>query len=177
MTPDGSSRLIIAHPNRPPYDADFSRALDARLRGIAAQQNETSQPPLSVEFAGGHRIAVETEAFIRRESIMNTVGALALILPLLYLLFRALGWWRWISTFSPFVIVVLRPLWFRRVTLSAAAPFAACSSGWCRCVVLLYVSHRPRSRRRCLRTRRWKLQSNHRKACCADVDDCCDFYA
>jgi predicted RND superfamily exporter protein len=89
LTPDGSSRLIIAHPNRPPYNADFSRALDARLRSIAARQSDTSLPPLRVEFAGGHRIAVETEAFIRRESIVNTVGALALILPLLFLLFRS----------------------------------------------------------------------------------------
>ena len=32
VTPDGSSRLVIARPSRPPYDAEFSRALDARLR-------------------------------------------------------------------------------------------------------------------------------------------------
>ena len=67
VTQDGSSRLVIARPRRPPYDADFSRALDARLTSIAAQQSNI-EPALRVEMAGGHRIAVETEAFIRRES-------------------------------------------------------------------------------------------------------------
>ena len=145
VTPDGSSRLIIAHPSRPPYDADFSRALDARLRIIAAEQSETSLPPLSVEFAGGHRIAVETEAFIRRESIVNTVGALALILPLLYLLFRS----PWLVAVGSLpsalsLIVVLGLFGFAGVTLSAAATGSAAMlfglgvDG----VVLLYVSHR-----------------------------------
>ena len=36
VTPDGHSRLVIARPKRPPYDAAFSRALDARLREIEA---------------------------------------------------------------------------------------------------------------------------------------------
>ena len=47
-------------------------------------------PPMQVEFAGGHRIAVETEAVVKRESIFNSVGSLALILPLLFLVFRSL---------------------------------------------------------------------------------------
>ena len=34
VTPDGHSRLVIARPKRPPYDAEFSRALDTRLREI-----------------------------------------------------------------------------------------------------------------------------------------------
>jgi hypothetical protein len=73
VTSDGRSRLVIARPKRPPYDAEFSRALDARLTAIAASvsattaaglhgDNDDSQPPMRVEFAGGHRIAVETEA-------------------------------------------------------------------------------------------------------------------
>lgn len=143
VTPDGSSRLIIAHPNRPPYDAQFSRALDARLRGFADE--DTALPPLRVEFAGGHRIAVETEAFVRRESIVNTLGSLALILPLLYLLFRS----PWLvavgslpSTLS--LAVVLGAYGFAGTRLSAAATGSAAMlfglgiDG----VVLLYVSHR-----------------------------------
>jgi len=142
MTPDGSSRLIMAHPSRPPYDARFSRALDARLRTLA---EDKSLPPLRVEFAGGHRIAVETEAFVRRESIVNTVGSLALILPLLYLLFRS----PWLvavgslpATLS--LVVVLGVYGFAGTTLSAAATGSAAMlfglgiDG----VVLLYVSHR-----------------------------------
>jgi predicted RND superfamily exporter protein len=144
ITPDGSSRLVIARPNRPPYDAEFSRALDARLRDISAQQTE-AEPALRVEMAGGHRIAVETEAFIRRESIVNTLGSLALILPLLYLVFRS----TWLVMVGPLpsalsLLVVLGILGFTGATLSAAATGSAAMlfglgvDG----VVLLYVSHR-----------------------------------
>jgi predicted RND superfamily exporter protein len=151
VTPDGSSRLIVAHPTRPPYDAEFSRALDLRLRTIAAEQKadekdeDASFPPLRVQFAGGHRIAVETEAFVRRESIMNTVGSLALILPLLYLLFRS----PWLVAVGSLpsalsLIAVLGAYGFAGVTLSAAATGSAAMlfglgvDG----VVLLYASHR-----------------------------------
>jgi predicted exporter len=143
VTPDGASRLIIAHPRRPPYDAEFSRALDARLRAFADE--DRSLAPLRVEFAGGHRIAVETEAFVRRESIVNTAGSLALILPLLYLLFRS----PWLvavgslpSTLS--LAVVLGAYGFAGTRLSAAATGSAAMlfglgiDG----VVLLYVSYR-----------------------------------
>jgi predicted RND superfamily exporter protein len=142
VTPDGSMRLIIAHPTRPPYDAAFSRALDARLRRIAAE--DTSGSRLGVQFAGGHRIAVETEAFVRRESIENTVVSLALILPLLYLLFRS----PWLVAVGSLpsalsLVVVLGIYGFAGATLSAAATGSAAMlfglgvDG----VVLLYVSH------------------------------------
>ncbi|HEY0284715.1 MAG TPA: MMPL family transporter [Vicinamibacterales bacterium] len=153
VTPDGSSRLVIAYPKRPPYDAEFSRALDARLRSMTAQQNEAStnsdaadtRPALQVELAGGHRIAVETEAFIRRESIVNTFGSLALILPLLFFVFRS----TWLVIVGPLpsalsLIVVLGIFGFTGATLSAAATGSAAMlfglgvDG----VVLLYVSHR-----------------------------------
>ena len=153
VTPDGSSRLVIAHPARPPYDAAFSRALDARLGTIGAQQAEAlrddntgdARPALRVELAGGHRIAVETEAFIRRESIVNTVGSLALILPLLYFVFRS----TWLVVVGSLpsalsLIVVLGISGFTGATLSAAATGSAAMlfglgvDG----VVLLYVSHR-----------------------------------
>jgi predicted RND superfamily exporter protein len=153
VTPEGSSRLVIAHPSRPPYDAAFSRALDTRLRSIGAQQTEASRegdagdarPALQVELAGGHRIAVETEAFIRRESIVNTLGSLALILPLLYFSFRS----TWLVVVGSLpsalsLIVVLGIFGFTGVTLSAAATGSAAMlfglgvDG----VVLLYVSHR-----------------------------------
>ena len=88
---------MIAQPARPPYDAQFSRALFARLDAISAQVRAGVEadpaadrpPPVGVQFAGGHRIALETESVVRRESISNTVGSLALILPLLFLVFRS----------------------------------------------------------------------------------------
>jgi uncharacterized protein len=155
VTSDGRRRLVIAYPKRPPYDAAFSRALDARLRNIHATIRETAtdppedaleaRPPLRVEFAGGHRIAVETEAFVRSESIMNTIGSLALILPLLYIVFRS----PWLVAVGALpsalsLIVVLGLLGVSGATLSAAATGSAAMlfglgvDG----VVLLYVAHR-----------------------------------
>src|SRR5688572_25846360 len=99
VTPDSQRRLVLARPRRPPYDAEFSHALDERLRQIAAaigqgavpgDDGDEPLPPLRVDFAGGHRIAVETEAVVKRESILNSVGSLVFILPFLYLVFRSL---------------------------------------------------------------------------------------
>ena len=57
VTKDGRRRLVIAQPARPPYDADFSRALFARLEHIRASvactagrtrtRPTTSVPPLA----------------------------------------------------------------------------------------------------------------------------------
>jgi uncharacterized protein len=156
VTKDGRSRLLIARPKRPPYDAEFSRALDRRLQQIAASSarasaavphdpDEEPRPSLQVQFAGGHRIAVETEAVVKRESIMNTVGSLVLILPLLFIVFRSL----WLVTVGSLpsllsLVVVLGALGFTSAKLSAAATGAAAMmfglgvDG----VVLLYVAHR-----------------------------------
>jgi predicted exporter len=153
VTKDGRSRLVIAKPKRPPYDAEFSRALDTRLRGIAASplaanadaDDGEPRPPMHVQFAGGHRIAVETEAAVKRESILNTVGSLALILPLLYVVFRSL----WLVTVGALpsllsLVVVLGAIGFTGAKLSAAATGSAAMlfglgvDG----VVLLYVAHR-----------------------------------
>jgi predicted RND superfamily exporter protein len=156
VTPDGHSRLLIARPKRPPYDVGFSRALDSRLREIEraaaadgvtprAAPDEEPLPPLGVQFAGGHRIAVETEAVVKRESILNTVGSLIVILPLLFIVFRSL----WLVTVGALpsllsLVVVLGALGFAGARMSAAATGAAAMmfglgvDG----VVLLYVAHR-----------------------------------
>jgi predicted RND superfamily exporter protein len=157
VTADGHGRLVIARPRRPPYDAAFSRALDARLREIVAavhrappadarnSDDDETLPPLQVEFAGGHRIAVETEAVVRSEAIMNTVGSLALILPLLYVAFRSL----WLVAVGSLpsalsLVIVLGALGWANQQLSAAAAGSAAMlfglgvDG----VVLLYVAHR-----------------------------------
>jgi uncharacterized protein len=156
VTPDGRSRLVIARPKRPPYDVAFSRALDARLTAIAASvaataaaglrdDNDDPQPPMRVEFAGGHRIAVETEAEVKSQTIWNTIGSLVTILPLLFIIFRSL----WLVTVGALpsglsLLVVLGALGFTGAKLSAAATGAAAMlfglgvDG----VVLLYVAQR-----------------------------------
>ena len=153
VTPDGRSRLIIAQPARPPYDAAFSRALLARLDSIrsstAARARDgepagEARPPLDVQFAGGHRIAVETESIVRWESISNTVGSLALILPLLYLVFRS-PWLVAVGSLPSGIslLIVLGVLGLFGATLSTAATASAAMlfglgvDG----VVLLYVAY------------------------------------
>ncbi|MGE0448061.1 MAG: MMPL family transporter [Vicinamibacterales bacterium] len=155
VSEDGRRRLLIARPTRPPYDTAFSHALDHRLEAIRARiPHEAPQdddlddpelPPLEIAFAGGHRIALETEAVVRRESIWNTVGSLALILPLLLVIFRSV----WLVLVGPLpsllsLAFVGGVLGLSGVTLSAAAAGSAAMlfglgvDG----VVLLYVSHR-----------------------------------
>jgi predicted RND superfamily exporter protein len=158
ISSDGRQRLIIARPTRPPYDTAFSHALAARLASVesilrqplqpadeGAAEDEDRPPPLRVDFAGGHRIAIETEAVVRRESIVNGVGSLAMILPLLFLVFRS----PWLVAVGAIpsalsLLVVLGLLGLTRATLSAAATGASAMlfglgvDG----VVLLYVTHR-----------------------------------
>jgi predicted exporter len=155
LSADGRQRLLIARPRRPPYDTEFSHALYDRLgsieRGVASTRAQEASPgdeplpPLTVDFAGGHRIAIETEAVVRRESITNGIGSLVLILPLLFLVFRS----TWLVAIGAIpsalsLLVVLGLLGLTGATLSAAATGASAMlfglgvDG----VVLLYVSHR-----------------------------------
>lgn len=152
VSADGRRRLVIAKPRRPPFDTRFSRLLMQRLEAIGADQARTAQSdddeprvPLDVAFAGGHRIALETEAVVKRESILNGVASLAIILPLLYLVFRSL--WLIVCGALPSaasLVVALGVLGLTGATLSAAATGAAAMlfglgiDG----VVLVYVAHR-----------------------------------
>jgi predicted exporter len=152
VTSDEKRRLVIARPAKPPYDTAFSHALFGRLQAIARDRATTARtepdddrPLLDVQFAGGHRIALEAEAVVKRESIINGAGSLALILPLLLVVFRSL---RLVaigalpSALS--FLVVLGALGYAGATLSAAAAGASAMlfglgvDG----VVLLYVTHR-----------------------------------
>lgn len=155
VTANRRGRLVIARPNRPPFDLAFSHALDRRLQGIRESMAATAAaspdagddpppPPMQVEVAGGHRIAVETESIVRRESILNSAGSLALILPLLFLVFRSF----WLVAVGSLpsalsLVVVLGALGFAGTRLSAAATGSAAMlfglgvDG----VVLLYVAH------------------------------------
>jgi len=156
ITADGRSRLVIARPNRPPYDAEFSRALDARLHAIEGavakaasarprEKDEEPLPPMTVQFAGGHRIAVETEAVVKSEAWWNTFGSLITILPLLWLIFRSL-WLVGVGSLPSglALVLVLGAIGFSGEKLSAATTGAAAMlfglgiDG----VVLLYVAHR-----------------------------------
>ncbi|MEO6238777.1 MAG: MMPL family transporter [Vicinamibacterales bacterium] len=152
LSADGRHRLVIAKPRQPPFDTRFSHLLMQRLESIDAAQrasfraaDDEPRPPLEVAFAGGHRIALETEAVVKRESLMNAAGSLALILPLLYIVFRSV--WLLVCGAVPSLaslLVALGVLGLAGATLSAAATGAAAMlfglgmDG----AVLIYVAHR-----------------------------------
>jgi uncharacterized protein len=150
VSADGRSRLLVAGPERPPFDAEFSRGLMSRMEelrremGAPRDASGEDRPLPYVQFAGGHRIAVETASVIRRESIMTTAGSLALILPLLFLIFRS-GWLVAVGAIpsSLSLLVTLGALGMTGATLSAAATassamlFGLGIDG----VVLLYVGY------------------------------------
>jgi predicted RND superfamily exporter protein len=152
VSADGQRRLLIAQPLEPPYNTEFSHALLDRLTEIARQRSAPAQaedgeplPAIGVEFAGGHRIAVEAEAVVKRESLTNGIGSLALILPLLFVVFRS-PWLLIVGAIpsAAALLVAIGVLGIAGVTLSAAATGAAAMifglgvDG----VVLLYVGYR-----------------------------------
>jgi predicted RND superfamily exporter protein len=151
VSADARSRLLIARPAQPPYDTEFSHRLFEQLKTVAAAIGPASNdegdtlPPLEVMYAGGHRIAIEAESVVRRESIVNGIGSLALILPMLFIVFRS-AWLVLIGALPSAValLIVLGMMGLAGVTLSAAATGASAMlfglgvDG----VVLLYVAHR-----------------------------------
>ena len=151
VTADGRSRLLLARPARPPFDTEFGRALFTRLQTIertvlAAQAADgAGAAPPRLTFAGGHAIALEMEGLMRRESIANGVGALVVILPLLYFAFRS----PWLVAVGAVpsglsVLIVLAAYAWLGIPLSAAAAGAAAMQFGLGIdgVVLLFVAHR-----------------------------------
>ena len=89
-------------------------------------EDDEKLPPLKITFAGGHRISIETEREVRAETVWNTVGSLAVILPLLFIAFRS----PWLVAVGPLpsalaILMVLGMYAVAHITLSAAATGAA----------------------------------------------------
>jgi predicted RND superfamily exporter protein len=117
---DGRSRLVIAKPVRPPFDTDFCKRLFARLADIeasahaagAADDEESGSPAgaadVTVQVAGGYRIALEAERMIRRELVVNSLFSLAALLLLVLVVFRT----PWILLYGtvPLVLAALLTL-------------------------------------------------------------------
>jgi predicted RND superfamily exporter protein len=87
VSADGRARLIMLEPTQPPFNSTFARELNARLEAAA---RATLPALLTVQDAGGYRIAAESEAIIKTESWTNGLGSLAGILLLMTLVFRSL---------------------------------------------------------------------------------------
>ena len=93
------SRLVIARPARPPFDTDVLARADAAAleRDPATKRPAPARTPQTKRCRRCRSSSPAATAsrsrpkrVVQRESILNTVGSLALILPLLFLVFRSL---------------------------------------------------------------------------------------
>ena len=129
VSADGRSRLVLASPTGPPFDSDFCHRLFDRLatveagaRSEVAAAGSPTSPAVRIAYAGGHRIAVETEAIIKREATWNGVTSVAAILVLLLLVFRSP--WLFLVGAIPMAVATLTSIAINgliRDQLSAAA--------------------------------------------------------
>jgi predicted RND superfamily exporter protein len=151
VSADGRSRLVLARPRRPPFDTAFGRALYASLDGVereVAKAHAGAAPDLPmprIRFAGGHAIALEMHGMMRAESIWNALGALVVILPLLYFAFRS----PWLVAVGAVpsalsMLVVMAAYAWLGIPLSAAGAGAAAMQFGLGIdgVVLLFVAYR-----------------------------------
>lgn len=94
VSADGTSRLVIVKPNGPPFDTDFCKRLFQRLAAVeteARQAAATADPDagsVTVQAAGAYRVSLEAEQLIKREGIVNAVGSMALLLVIVFAVFR-----------------------------------------------------------------------------------------
>jgi hypothetical protein len=109
VSEDGRSRLIIATPAAPPFDGAFCRRLFDRLASVERETKDGLNVPdaggVVIAYAGGHRIALETESIIRKEAIVNSVTSVAAILLLLLIVFRSA--WLFVAGAIPMAVATL----------------------------------------------------------------------
>lgn len=97
VSSDGRSRLVMATPTGPPFDSAFCRRLFERLATIEAEIRRDADAgdasgeasALRISYAGGHRVAFETEGLLKREATTNTVTSVLAILFFLLAVFRS----------------------------------------------------------------------------------------
>ena len=144
ISADGRARLVIAKPTTPPFDSAFARALNERVKAL----RRDLPPDVTVLEAGGYRVAAESEATIKRESLVNSVTSLIGILVLVALVFRSL---------RPLLAVTVPIVLAAVVTIAvygAFMPLSAASAGSAGILfglgvdntVLLYVTYLERRR-------------------------------
>jgi len=100
VSSDGRSRLVIAKPIAPAFDAAFCKELldeladvERRVRSAATsvvhQEDEDALPPALIEVAGAYRDSLEAESLIRSEMMRNSFVSLALLLAVIFVVFRS----------------------------------------------------------------------------------------
>ncbi len=93
VSPDGRSRLVIVKPRGAPFDTDFCKALFRRLAEVertvrSSADEDAGAPAVTIQAAGAYRVSLEAEALIRRETIVNSIVSMALLIVIVIALFR-----------------------------------------------------------------------------------------
>jgi len=129
----GRSRLIIVKPKGAPFDTDFCKALFRRLAEVeaAARRKAAADDPaggtVTIQAAGAYRVALEAEALIRREGIVNSVGSLVLLLLVVYCVFRTP--WVMVYGFAPLALAALLTLGINGTIQKSLSPATSGSAG------------------------------------------------
>ena len=101
VSSDGRSRMVIAKPTGPAFDADFCAELLAELAAVErrvlselesdelAFVGDEAPPPIGIELAGGYRATYEAENLIRGEMKLNALVSLVLLLSVIFVVFRS----------------------------------------------------------------------------------------
>jgi predicted RND superfamily exporter protein len=147
---DGRSRLVIVKPRGAPFDADFCKALFSRLAQVdktaraAARDAGGGDAAVEIQAAGSYRISLEAERVIRRESIVNAVGSLVLLLLIVLAVFRT-PWILLVGT-APLALAAVLSLGLNGLIRGRLSPATSGSAGMLfglgiDGVILLYVRY------------------------------------
>ncbi|HWW85142.1 MAG TPA: MMPL family transporter [Vicinamibacterales bacterium] len=136
VSADGHSRLVIVKPRGSPFDTDFCKALFARLSAVEARarQQQPEDPahgpetlPVTIESAGAYRISLEAERLIRRDSLVNALGSLVLLLLIVVVVFRTP--WVMIYGVVPLTLAALLALGIMGFLKGSLSPATSGSAG------------------------------------------------
>jgi predicted exporter len=123
VSADGRSRLVMVKPTGAPFDSDFCKALFRRLddieRRLRASSDEADQR-VTIQTAGAYRISLEAESLIRRESIVNSVGSLVLLLVIVMAVFRTP--WMMVYGILPLALAAVLALGLAGMTVGRLSP-------------------------------------------------------
>ncbi|MHB8533736.1 MAG: MMPL family transporter [Solirubrobacteraceae bacterium] len=132
ISPDGHSRLVIVKPKGPPFDTDFCKALFARLAAVEATArrqaaDDADAGSVTIQAAGAYRVSLEAEQLIRREGTVNAIGSLALLLLVVFAVFRTP--WVMLYGFAPLALAAVLTLGVNGLFEGSLSPATSGAAG------------------------------------------------
>jgi predicted RND superfamily exporter protein len=133
VSPDGRSRLVMVKPKGAPFDTDFCKALFDRLSTVEAmaRREAAAEDPdageVEVQAAGAYRVSLEAEQLIRRETTVNSIGSLVLLLLVVFAVFRT----PWVMLYgsAPLALAAVLTLGLNGLIRGSLSPATSGSAG------------------------------------------------